>query len=140
MSEADAQKILEHHNAVRKEVGSPPLTWSKELAAIAQQWADHLAETNSFQHSQTKYGENLFMGTASYYSNLSASESWYEEKKKYTYGKISMDNFSATGHYTQMVWKNTTQVGVGVAISAKGDRYVVANYSPSGNYIGEVPY
>ncbi|WP_262710301.1 CAP domain-containing protein [Mucilaginibacter psychrotolerans] len=43
-------------------------------------------------------------------------------------------------NYTQMVWQNTTQVGVGVAISASGDIYVVANYAPAGNYIVEYPY
>ena len=138
ISAPDAQKVLDHHNLVRKEVGVPALTWSKELAAFAQQWADHLASTNTFAHRpNNQYGENIFMGSGSY-TALDASLSWYDEKKDYTYSKLSSGG--STGHYTQMIWKNTTQIGVGVAIGANGDIYVVANYSPAGNYIGEFPY
>ncbi|MCR8558991.1 CAP family protein [Mucilaginibacter sp. BJC16-A38] len=138
ISPADAQSILDHHNKIRKEVGSPPLTWSTQLAAYAQQWADHLASTNTFSHRpDNKNGENIFMGSSGY-TALNASENWYSEIKAYKYEKFT--GKGGTGHYTQMVWKNTTQIGVGVAIAANGDIYVVANYSPPGNYIGELPY
>jgi pathogenesis-related protein 1 len=138
ISIADAQKVLDHHNLVRKDVGAPPLTWSKELAAFAQQWADHLASTNTFSHRpNNQYGENIFMGSGSY-TSVDASLGWYSEIKDYKYGKFT--GSGGVGHYTQMVWKNTTQVGLGVAIAANGDIYVVANYSPAGNYIGEFPY
>ncbi|MFC0518057.1 CAP family protein [Mucilaginibacter angelicae] len=138
ISAGDAQKVLDHHNMARKEVGVSPLTWSKELAAYAQQWADHLASTKTFSHRQNrKYGENIFMGSGNY-TPLDASLDWYSEKKGYTYSKIG--GGGSTGHYTQMIWKKTTEVGVGVAIADNGDIYVVANYSPPGNYIGEFPY
>lgn len=138
ISASDAKKILDHHNMARKEVGVPPLVWSKELAAFAQKWADHLASTKTFSHRpNNKNGENIFMGSGSY-TPLDASLSWYGEVKDYKYGKFT--GAGGVGHYTQMIWKNTTQIGVGVAISANGDIYVVANYSPAGNYIGEFPY
>ncbi|WP_295796830.1 CAP family protein [Mucilaginibacter sp.] len=138
ISSADAQKVLDHHNLVRKEVGVPPLTWSKELAAYAQQWADHLASTNTFSHRpNNQNGENIFMGSGSY-TPMDASLSWYSEIKDYKYGKFT--GSGGVGHYTQMIWKNTTQVGLGVAIASNGDIYVVANYAPAGNYIGEFPY
>ena len=123
---------------VRKEVGTPPLTWSNDLAAFAQQWANHLASIGKMVHRpNNKYGENLFMGSGNY-TPLDASVNWYNEKNGYKYRKI--DNDLSAGHYTQMIWYNTTQVGVGVAIAANGDIYVVANYSPPGNYVGEYPY
>jgi len=138
ISAKDAQLVLDHHNRVRKEVGVPPLTWSKELAAFAQQWADQLASTGKFEHRpNNSYGENIFIGSGGY-TVLDASKDWYSEKKGYTYSKIG-DDLSA-GHYTQMVWKNTKQMGVGVAIAGNGDMYVVANYSPPGNFIGQFPY
>ena len=138
ISVADAQKVLDHHNQVRKEVGAPPLTWSKELAAFAQEWADHLAATQTFNHRpNNKYGENIFMGSSNY-TPMDASLGWYSEKKYYKYGKFKGN--PKTGHYTQMVWKNTTQVGVGVATASNGDIYVVANYNPPGNYVDEMPY
>lgn len=147
ISKKDAQAALDHHNKVRKDVGSPALQWSAELAEYAQQWANHLAsEGCEMQHRPNsgkwmqRYGENIFWGSDSSYTPLDASESWYDEIKEYKYDVVTMDNYYPTGHYTQMVWKNTTHVGIGVAICANGGIIIVANYNPAGNYIGEKPY
>lgn len=44
----------------------------------------------------------------------------------------------ATGHFTQVVWKNTKNLGVGVAFANNGNKaIVVANYFPPGNYQGQ---
>jgi len=83
----DAQKVLDHHNLVRKEAGVPPLVWSNELAAFAQEWADHLAKNGcKMEHRQgpkirnEPVGENLFWGSSStFYQPLDASLSWYKE-------------------------------------------------------------
>jgi uncharacterized protein YkwD len=147
ISKTDAQTALDHHNKVRKDVGSPPLQWSAELAEFALQWADHLVSEGCLMKHRPmsgewkqKYGENIFWGSASSYTPLEASEDWYSEIKDYKYGIVTMDNYYATGHYTQMVWKNTTHVGIGVAICADGEIIIVANYSPAGNFIGQKPY
>ena len=39
-----------------------------------------------------------------------------------------------------MIWKNTTEVGMALAVSKSGATYVVARYSPPGNFVGETPY
>lgn len=85
-------------------------------------------------------GENIFWGSSSdAYSPLDASGSWYEEKQQYRFGPIS--NVSdGTGHYTQMVWKDTREMGLGVAYTKKGGIIVVASYYPAGNVIGQLPY
>lgn len=44
------------------------------------------------------------------------------------------------GHYTQMVWNYTREVGAGVAYCPGGGIVVVASYHPAGNIIGSVPY
>jgi pathogenesis-related protein 1 len=144
----DAQKILEHHNKVRQEVGVTPLEWSSELAAYSQEWADHLAANGCrMEHRQQPkindeaVGENLFWGSSSTaYHPIDASFSWYSEKKLYTYGKFGKGNWHAFGHYTQMIWKNTSKIGVGVAVCKNGEILVVANYYPAGNYVDQVPY
>jgi hypothetical protein len=87
-----------------------------------------------------KHGENIFWGGGEEYSALNASESWYSEIKAYKYGRLKNDNWYKTGHYTQMVWKTTTHVGIGKAVCKNGSILIVANYSPPGNYIGERPY
>ena len=71
-----------------------------------------------------------------------ASLSWLSEKNDYVYAKIgdSKNVFSEVGHYTQMLWYNTTKIGVAYSISKSGDVYVVARYYPSGNWDGEYPY
>ncbi len=60
---------------------------------------------------------------------------WYDEVGKYDFGN---SRFSAeTGHFTQVVWKDTTDVGCGISISSSGRIYGVCNYTPQGNFKGE---
>ncbi|MNQ92378.1 Cysteine-rich secretory protein family protein [compost metagenome] len=142
VSVKDANKFMEHHNLVRKEVGVPNLSWNVKLAKVAQKYANTLASKKcTLKHSHNpKYGENLFMGHGVVYTALDASKAWYTEKRMYSYSKIGYNNYQAVGHYTQMIWKNTTEVGVGVAICKDGGYIFVANYFPKGNYIGKYPY
>jgi pathogenesis-related protein 1 len=138
-----AQLALDFHNQKRRDVGSPPLQWSPELAAYAQKWANHLASDNNCQLDHTadnKYGENLFGGDGMTYTALFASQDWYSEKEKYTNGVLTQANWYATGHYTQMIWSNTQQVGIGQARCAGGGSVIAAEYYPPGNYMGQKPY
>ncbi|MBL9131252.1 MAG: hypothetical protein JNG86_08640, partial [Verrucomicrobiaceae bacterium] len=48
--------------------------------------------------------------------------------------------FMKFGHYSQMVWRQSTHVGFGIAMTKKGMVMLCANYSPAGNMIGEHPY
>jgi hypothetical protein len=43
------------------------------------------------------------------------------------------------GHYTQIVWSTSTQIGCGIATDANQD-YLVCRYLQAGNYPGQVPY
>jgi pathogenesis-related protein 1 len=141
------QQVLDHHNKIRKLVKAPPLQYSASLSAYAQQWADHLASKGSrIYHSNCVHadgrilGENIYWGSSSeVYSPLDASGGWYEEKQQYRYGPISNAS-DGTGHYTQMVWKDTREMGLGVAYTKKGGIIVVASYYPAGNVVGQLPY
>jgi pathogenesis-related protein 1 len=128
----DAQQALDFHNKVRQDVGVPPLAWSEELSAFAQAWADHLVKSDcAFEHRRdtgkwsSSYGENIFMGSG-IFTVKDASQSWYDEIKSYTYVEVSETNFRATGHYTQMVWRTTTKIGMGVATCSNGNYIIVA--------------
>lgn len=141
-----AQKALDFHNDIRKKVGSPSLQWSNDLAEFAQAWADELAGSCKMKHRPSsgawkqKYGENIFWGSADYFTVMDACENWYSEIEYFKSGKLTEKVWSKAGHYTQMVWKETTHVGMGVAVCNDGGVIVVANYNPAGNYIGERPY
>jgi len=43
------------------------------------------------------------------------------------------------GHYTQIVWRDTKQVGCGVARDNRREIWV-CNYDPPGNWVGHRPY
>ncbi|MEM9017804.1 MAG: hypothetical protein AAGC68_12385, partial [Verrucomicrobiota bacterium] len=49
-----------------------------------------------------------------------------------------------TGHYTQMVWRRTREIGAGKAVIQKGQYrgwvIVVGIYDPPGNFGGQAPY
>lgn len=58
------EDCVKAHNKKRAKHGAGPLKHNKELSALAQKWADHLAKTNTFQHSNDSYkgnqlGENI---------------------------------------------------------------------------------
>lgn len=97
-----------------------------------------MASFNSFKHSNGKYGENIYMSSNVKLSDseaaIEATKLWYNENSKYSYGSGTFS--SATGHFTQIVWKNSKYLGIGVARSSRGV-YVCASYDPPGNVIGQ---
>ncbi|KAG2494949.1 hypothetical protein HYH03_006886 [Edaphochlamys debaryana] len=44
-----------------------------------------------------------------------------------------------TGHFTQVVWRGTTHIGIGAATTSSGSRVYVFHYKPAGNVIGHFP-
>ncbi len=146
LSLQEVEQLVSLHNKARAEVGIGPVTWSKTLAIHAQEWANHLASTNCrLQHRPTsgkykrEHGENLFMGTAGHFGVADAVTSWENEKKHYHGQTLAPSNWYASGHYTQMVWKSTTQIGC-AKVECKGNMIVVCNYDPAGNIMGQKPY
>jgi pathogenesis-related protein 1 len=141
MAAADIRAITAYHNKVRAEVGVGPLLWSEELARYAQAWAEHLAgSTCRMAHrAQNKYGENLFQGTAGFYTAVDAAKAWESEKKDYRGGALTPSSVRPIGHYTQMVWRGTASVGCGESLCNQ-TLIVACNYDPPGNYIGQRPY
>jgi uncharacterized protein YkwD len=146
LSFQEARQLLRFHNKVRADVGVAPVTWSTKLAIYAQEWADHLSSTKcNLEHRpgsgkwKQVHGENLFMGTAGYYCVTDAVSSWASEKKYYCGQPLNSSNWHDSGHYTQIVWKQTTQMGCAKA-ECDGNMLVVCNYDPPGNYLGEKPY
>ncbi|MBD2107192.1 SCP-like extracellular [Nodosilinea sp. FACHB-13] len=140
-----SDSLLEAHNLYRFEVGVPPLEWSESLANSSQAWADRLSSTNTFAHSDGNgYGENLWQGTAGAYSLADMVRSWGDEQE-YFIPDAAFPNLSTTGnwtdvgHYTQIVWRDTTEVGCGLA-TGNGQDVLVCRYSPPGNYQGQKPF
>jgi uncharacterized protein YkwD len=131
-------ELLAAHNAYRASLGLPPLRWSDQLAANAQRWADHLAEIGQLEHSGP--GQNLAMAEAGTESLTQLVDLWGSEQAYFTNGDFpdisTTGNWMDVGHYSQMVWKTTTEVGCGFAESYGRD-VLVCDYDPPGNVMGE---
>lgn len=138
---AEQQAVLDYHNKVRADVNVKPLIWSDKITQYAHAWAEHLAADNcGFEHRKNSdYGENLFKGTLGAYDMVSAAKAWESEKSDYSGEVIDSSNYQVVGHYTQMVWNDTTEVGCATA-SCDNNLTVVCNYNPPGNYLGKKPY
>ena len=136
-------EALESHNKFRTLHHVPPLKLNKELCSIAENYAKTLAtKLQCLQHSKNTYkgqelGENLYGCYGMEATGLEVSKHWYDEIKKYNFNG---DWQSGCGHFTQMVWKETEEVGFGKWKDKGGHIYVVANYFPAGNYLGCFKY
>ncbi len=138
-----AEPLLAVHNSERSQVGAPPLAWNGDLARDAQTWADHLATSGTFGHSTTGDGENLWMGSTGAFTPTQMAQAWADEKTKFKYGAfpdLSTDgNWANVGHYTQMIWSATTEIGCAKA-TGKGWDILVCRYRSAGNVYGQKPY
>ena len=66
------KEALTAHNKSRDKHKVPHLKLADDLCKTAQTWADHLAATNSFKHSDlTELGENVCMHYSSDKSDYS---------------------------------------------------------------------
>jgi uncharacterized protein YkwD len=133
-----AREMLAAHNAVRSKAGVPALVWSETLAGVAQEWADRLIAERRFDHRpKSKYGENLFRLNGGRATPQRVVDRWASEAANFDY-KANRCN-GECGHYTQVVWRATKEVGC--AVGRGGGREVwVCEYAPPGNYVGQRPY
>jgi len=141
------RRILAAHNHERLGLGLTPLTWSPALAQMAQRWADYLAATGRFEHAPENRlapeGENLWAGTKGYYSPEAKVDAWIREKRFFRQGVFPDNSITGkvedVGHYTQVVWRATTEVGCAQATGTRED-ILVCRYAEAGNYRGEQPF
>jgi hypothetical protein len=139
-----AERLLAAHNAERVRIGAPPLRWSGALAKDADAWAEVLAKRGQLQHSTSEVrhgmGENLWMGSAGYFSAEDMIGGFVSERDKFlagTFPQVSRTgNWADVGHYTQLIWPGTQEVGCAVA-KGQGNDVLVCRYSPAGNVIGQ---
>lgn len=138
-----ATAILAEHNRVRAEVRPaaspplPPLVWDESLASLARNWAERCPRGH---RPRNRYGENLYWSGGAPATPAAAVASWAREARYYDYAstvctKDGRRDWAACGHYTQLVWRDTTRLGCAVRSGCPGDleNVVVCNYDPPGN-------
>ena len=154
---AVAQTMLGLTNAKRAtSAGTKPMTWNADLATLAQKRADTNlnASIQSGSLSQShgdltlpngaRVGQNLAIETGSSPAVAAANavNGWYNEKALWdaSSGKAFL---KSAGHYTQLMWKGSTQVGCALSTGTLNSLPLVAvacNYSPPGNVTGEANF
>lgn len=136
--------VLATHNATRADYGAAPLSWSDALAVRAKVHAVFLARTGTFEHdpqagARPRDGENMSMGTRGVHSDAELIGVWIDERRDFKPGRFPnvsrSGNWTRVGHYTQMVWPETREVGCAVASNARDD-ILVCRYAPAGNVVG----
>lgn len=112
---------LSFQNTLRSYYDLQPLSYNNNLAMHAQQWADYMAETDTFKVSTDTYGENIFSIAKNYILEknkdvlLEASLNWMLEPA---------DDLST---YYQIMYPEATNIGFGISESDEYI-YVVAKY------------
>ncbi|ORX37827.1 CAP domain-containing protein [Kockovaella imperatae] len=140
-SSGDAQidQFLNLHNTFRAEYGAGKVTWNTTMA----QFAADAANTCNYGHTGGPYGENIAAGVGGGYNITSAFDSWANEASLYNWNSPGYQE--STGHFTQIVWKGTTQIGCAMASCAdntifdnygQNSLYVVCEYAAAGNIVG----
>lgn len=133
--------LLTRHNYYREIHQVDNLSRNSEIETIAQNYSEYLTENKKFEHSGNKYnglklGENLYMKYGSYQVSVTgtdAVDSWYSEVSYYNFSNPGYS--SEAGHFTQLVWKESKDLGCGA--SCQNNACVVTcNYYPPGNVIG----
>jgi len=149
------QNALYHHNIHRSNHSAPVVSWCIDLADAAHQLASSCKYGHNTNLGVGGYGQNIAMyaatdnlGTELDFIRTSITEYWYNgEISLYgnAYGgEPNMTTFHDWGHFSQIVWKDTVEVGCAVAycgpetgLARYPGFYSVCNYSPAGNRRGQ---
>jgi len=176
LSDELKEEFVDFHNKFRGEVQPSAadmeyLEWNDDLGNLAQMWSDKC----EWMHGFTKFGawypnqifrsksvgQNLAREWGKWIENKEAGPEdsvrrWFIEKSYYTFGKFAypmpswMCRKEPCGHYTQVVWAKSKQVGCAFRWCDKyfgqphpwvpGETVVTCDYYPSGNVVGQLPY
>lgn len=95
------------------------MVWNDEMAEGAKKWASNC----EWKHDRNSgYGENLFayassapIGNDEQLLNtlISGIQRWYDEQSDFNYHSNSCAPGKVCGHYTQMIWADSFELGCG---------------------------
>ncbi|KAJ9663876.1 hypothetical protein H2198_000636 [Neophaeococcomyces mojaviensis] len=144
-----AAPILEQHNLHRKNHSAPDLAWDDDLANIAAEIASSCQYAHNVSAGGGGYGQNIGAGAPENEINKMITNQMYNDEIMFypSYGKEpDMSKFEVWGHFSQIVWKDTTHVGCFTQYCSKGlggvgsnvsPYFTVCNYKPVGNFGGQ---
>ena len=143
------------HNLARANVSPiatpslPAMTWVNTIAIDAQNYANQCLFDHGGVGLGTTYGQNIF-AAAGFVPTVAdiVGTYWAGESVDYNFATNTCTPGQVCGHYTQVVWATSTNLGCGTKLcsinSPFGSAFPnwqvwVCNYNPPGNY-GTRPY
>lgn len=82
-----------------------------------------MAKSNALKNKKDIHGQNLFLGIGSFFNAYTIVKTWYDQIQYYQFDNPYFTY--ETGHFTQLVWKTTKWLGVGIV-----KRYItISNYN-----------
>uniref|UniRef100_A0A8D0HFS8 SCP domain-containing protein n=1 Tax=Sphenodon punctatus TaxID=8508 RepID=A0A8D0HFS8_SPHPU len=134
------EEIVNKHNDLRRMVEP---TASNMLRMVredpnAESWANDCI----LGHNGLQCGENLYYASVPK-SWSSGIQGWFDERSDFIFGKGPDEDTAIIGHYTQMVWYKSYEIGCAVAYCPKSALYkffYVCHYCPAGNLLGSSFY
>lgn len=147
LSSTQTKAFLDAHNNLRRgHVSTPDMAWDSTVQTQIQSWLDstgcryeHTKDSTSPTPINIQdLGENLYKSSASGGSpalnEQAVAQAWYDEIKDWDYGNPSAPR-GVVGHFTQVVWKESTGLGCGSCTNSDAKtRMVMCRYSPMGNF------
>ncbi|XP_070531983.1 cysteine-rich secretory protein 3-like [Ptychodera flava] len=137
-TEDQINAIVDTHNDLRKIVEPEAsdmmkMVWDEELSLLAQNWSEGCV----FAHPSypVDYGQNL----ATHSDLVRAINAWFSEYVFYDYDTMTCEPGKLCGHYTQVAWAASYQVGCGI-LDCGISHLTTCNYRPAGNSPGRQPY
>lgn len=124
---AMAAQILAQINRERVTRGLPKLSWNPNLAGMAQNWSQHMADTGSFAHRDLSGAFKL----EPFNSSLSAmGENILRGPASLTSGATTVAFMKSSGHRHNILAPGFNSVGIGVVCQG-GRVYVTHNFGRS---------
>lgn len=132
------QQSLNLHNEARRERGTPPLVWSTTLEQAALSWSKQQAADHRMHHSG-KQGENIaavndiVVATRMFIAEKDKENNIHTVPQYFTVFEMApledgLSNLQVFGHYMQVIWRSTREVGC-----ASYGGYTTCRYNPPGN-------
>ena len=151
-------KMKNLHNQLRLIFRFNELEEKKELDSLAQKYAIKLSQNynKNFFYYPNKY-KGKYLGENIAISHFDSPEEifdiWKKEIKDYLFKfelsisnnnikdyNTNIKNYSLISHYSQIIWKETTHIGIGFHQDKNNNLYyTVVLYYPIGNIFGEFP-
>ncbi|KQK13769.1 pathogenesis-related protein 1 [Brachypodium distachyon] len=144
MAQNSEQDFVDAHTAARQEVGLGQVWWDRNLEDYARWYADQRRGDCALQHSDYQragYGENLYWGPGSDWTGVDAVNTWVAEREFYDYDSNTCTGPFGCGHYTQVMWHDSTLIGCARVDCDNGlGVFITCNYYPPGNWPGQRPW